>query len=93
MFAMGFAAALGLLLILVKLDWRWRMRLLSNPLKVDIGIFILLFVLHAGTYSGVMVATIGALLCSIVLSLGRKLFGHTEAGSYVPGIFNISSKL
>lgn len=93
MLGMGMAVALGLLIILVKLDWIWRMRILSNPIKIDVAIFVVLFLLHEGTYSGVMVATIGALICSVVLSAGRWLFGHVEAGSYMPGIFNISSKL
>ena len=93
MIGMGMAVALGLLIVLVKLPWVWRLRILSNPIKVDIAIFIGLFLLHEGTYSGVMVATLGALICSVVLSLGRWLFGHTVNSSYEPGIFNISSKL
>lgn len=93
MFAEGAAVGFGLLLIFIKCDWLWKLRLLSNPVKVDVAVFILLTAVHWGTFSGVMVAAIGALVCSVVLSIGKWLFGHVEAGSYVPGVFNVSSKL
>ena len=49
--------------------------------------------LHWGTFSGVMVATIGALTCSLVLSGARKLYGYIEDRRYVRGYFDVSSKL
>lgn len=93
MFSMGLAVAFGLLVIMARLNWIWKLRLLSNPTTVDIGVFALLLVLHWGTFSGVMVATIGAVMCSLVLTAGRYFYGYIEAGSYIPGVFNISSKL
>jgi hypothetical protein len=41
----------------------------------------------------VMVATIGALVCSLILSAGRKAYGHIESGDYKPGYIDISNKL
>ena len=93
MIEMGIVVALGLLFILVKMTWRWKLRLLSNPVIADVLIFTLLCVLHWGTFSGVMVATVGALACSAVLSTARWLYGYVEAGTYVPGKMNIASKL
>ena len=93
MIEMGIVVGIGLLVSLVKMSWQWRMRMLSNPLAVDMIIFIALVLLHWGTFSGVMVATVGALTCSLVLSGARKLYGHVESGTYVPGYFDISSKL
>ena len=90
---MGVVVGLGLLISLVKMNWKWRMHLLSNPLIVDALIFIALMLIHWGTFSGVMVATIGATTCSLVLSGARWLYGHVESGTYVPGYFDVASKL
>ena len=81
MIEMGIIVGIGLLVTLVKMNWRWRMRMLSNPILLDVMIFVLLMFLHWGTFSGVMVATIGAITCSLVLSGARKMYGHVENGS------------
>lgn len=93
MIEMGIVVGIGLLVSLVKMSWGWRMRVLSNPLLLDVMIFTILMLLHWGTFSGVMVATIGALTCSLVLSGARALYGHIENGEYKAGYFDISSKL
>lgn len=93
MIEMGIVVGIGLLVSLVKMSWMWRMRCLSYPLTIDIAIFIALVLLHWGTFSGVMVASVGALTCSLVLSGARKLYGHIDTGRYVPGYFDVSSKL
>ena len=93
MIEMGIVVGIGLLVTLVKMSWTWRMHMLSYPLAIDLIIFIALCLLHWGTFSGVMVATVGALTCSLVLSGARKLYGHVESGTYVPGYFDIGSKL
>lgn len=93
MIEMGLVVALGLLVVLAKLPWRWKMRIISNPIIVDMSIFAMLTILHWGTFSGVMVATIGALACSLVLSAARKLYGHIANNTYYPGVFNIVEKL
>lgn len=93
MIEMGIVVGIGLLMILVKMSWRWRIRTLSSPLFVDALIFFVLLLIHWGTFSGVMVATVGAMTCSIVLSTARWLYGYTEAGVYQPGKFDVSSRL
>lgn len=93
MIEMGIIVGIGLLVTLCKMNWKWRMRLLSAPLMVDVIIFVALMLAHWGTFSGVMVATIGALTCSLVLSGARKMYGYIENGSYVRGYFDVSSKL
>lgn len=93
MIEMGIIVGLGLIVMFAKMSWRWRMRLLSNPLIVDIVIFTLLTILHWGTFSGLMVAAVGALFCSLTLSVGRWVFGYVEDRRYVPGVVNVRSKL
>lgn len=93
MLEMGIVVSLGLLVVLAKLPWRHKMWCISNPLTMDIGIFIVLTMIHWGTFSGVMVATVGALFTSIVLSGARKLYGHIEGGKYFPGMFNVIDRI
>lgn len=93
MLEMGLIVGIGLLVSLAKMNWHWRMRVLSSPLTIDLLVFIVLTLIHWGTFSGVMVATIGALFCSLTLSAARKLFGYIESGAYKPGMFDVSDKL
>lgn len=89
MFEMGLFVALGLLVIFVKMSWRFRLLMLSHPVKVDVIVFVGLCVLHGGTFSGIMVATIGAFLVSLSLSFGRWLFGYYSKGVYHQGKFAV----
>ena len=89
----GVIVALGLVAWFTKVSWRNRLRLLSNPLALDISVFILLNALHWGTFSGVMVAATGALICSALITLGRKCYGYFDKGTYVPGLWNVKEKL
>lgn len=91
MIEMGLLVAFGLIVTFWKLSWRARLRMLSYPVLVDIAVFALLSLLHWGTFSGMMVATIGALTCSLVLSAGRWAFGYIENGKHMRGRFEIGS--
>ena len=93
MIEMGLVVGIALLLTLSKMNWPWKLRILSNPLLIDAIVFIFLLTIHWGTFSGVMVATIGAATCSVTLSAGRWLFGCMERGVYVPGKLNMAHKL
>lgn len=93
MIELGLIVALGLLVTLAKLPWRCKIWMTSHPLACDLGVAALITWIHWGTYSGVMVATIAALCCSLVLALARRLIGFIEGGRYVRGFFDISTKL
>jgi hypothetical protein len=81
----GILVALGLLVTLWKCPWKVKLWIVSHPLAMDALIFGALTLLHWGTYSGVMVATIGALFCSLTLSGARKVIGYIKANRYYPG--------
>lgn len=93
MIEMGLIVALGLLVTLAKLPWPRKMWVISHPLSMDVTVFILLTAIHWGTFSGVMVATAGALFTSVTLSGARWLYGHVEGSTYYPGVFNVVDKL
>lgn len=88
----GVIVALGLIFTFFKLSWRVRLRMLGHPLALDISTFVLLNFLHWGTFSGVMVAATGALVCSGLISLGRKMFGYVSKGVYYPGHLDMIGK-
>jgi hypothetical protein len=90
---LGLIVGIALLISIAKMDWVWRMRILSNPLLIDAIVFAFLIAIHWGTFSGVMVATIGAMICSLLLAAGRFALGHKENGKYIPGQWDISDKL
>lgn len=93
MFANGAAICLGIALIFGRCSWKVRMWILSHALFMDIVVFILLTLIHWGTFSGVMAATIGALMCSLLISIGRKLWGSMQNGKYMRGMYDVSEKL
>lgn len=93
MFSMGIVVGIALLLSLSKMSWPWKLRVLSSPFLMDAIIFLGLLMLHWGTFSGVMVATIGAMACSLVLSVGRWAVGYMQNGKYVSGHFDMGHKL
>lgn len=86
---MGVVVAIALVLWFIKLSWKYRILLLSYPLTLDIFVFVMLTLIHWGTFSGVMTAAVGSLICSSLISLGRWMFGYTEHGKYIPGIWDI----
>ena len=93
MIEMGIVVGMGLLITLIKMAWKWKLWMLSNPILMDYGIFLALLLIHWGTFSGVMVATVGAMTCSLTLSAARWLVGHIEDGTYVPGYYDMSHKV
>lgn len=93
MIEMGLVVALGLLITLAKLPWRWKLRIVSHPVVVDTTVFVVLTTIHWGTFSGVMVATVGALFCSVVLSIARRVIGHIDGNTYRAGWIDVSARL
>lgn len=89
----GFLVALGILVMLARLPWRHKLWMTSNPLACDVICFIALTGIHWGTFSGVMAATVGALFCSVMLSLARRIIGYVERGRYVRGFLDVSNRV
>lgn len=89
----GMLVAMGLLIVLFKCGWKQRMWVLSNPVKMDLFIFALLCVLHGGSATGMLVAAIGAFVCSGMLMAVSFLVGSIKDGKYIAGMFNIEARL
>ncbi len=89
----GLIVAVGLVFTFFKLSWRIRLLALGKPLLLDVIVFIGLNILHMGTFSGVMVAAVGALVCSSLISLGRWAVGYIDNGRYFPGHINVHDRI
>ena len=81
----GVIIFLGMLLLALKLKPRTSLTLLGYPLALDLGVSVIAYILHWGTFSGVMAAAVAGLMCSGFTSAARYAFGYIKAGEYYPG--------
>jgi hypothetical protein len=80
-------------LSLAVLMWRLPRKTLlwffGHPAWLEIPFSAAVYVLHWGTFSGMISAATAASLCFCFVQLGRWLVGYTTAGKYVPGYIAI----
>ena len=86
----GLTVFLGVLLILAKLPRRLMLRALNHTLAIDLTVSALVLVIHWGTFSGVMAATVAGLLTSLGTSGARRLLGYSDGKRYYPGLINLA---
>jgi len=92
MFFTGLAIFGGAALLLAKLKRRWLLRALDHDLAVDVAVSAITLVIHWGTFSGVMAATVAGLLTSLATSAAKRVFGHIRNGVYYPGLVYVDPK-
>ena len=85
MIGTGFTIFLGVGLILAKLPRRTMLRVLNYDLMLDIAVTLLVLLIHWGTFSGVMAATVAGLLTSLATSAAKRWFGYIDGDFYHPG--------
>lgn len=85
MLTTGFTIFLGVALILVKLPRRLMLRALKHDLIIDLCVSVLVLLIHWGTFSGVMAATVAGLLTSLATSGLKRLFGYIDGNLYYVG--------
>lgn len=83
----GVIIFLGLVLLGAKLKPTTSLRLLGYPFALDLGVSLLAFLMHYGTFSGVMAAAVAGLMCSGFTTVARKIVGYIRNGVYYPGKF------
>ena len=81
----GVIILLGFLALFLKLRRRTLLVLLGRPLAVDLVGSILAYLLHWGTFSGVMAAAVAGLMLSTLTAAARWCVGYIEGGLYYPG--------
>ena len=87
----GLTIFLGVALILFKLPRRWMLRALAHDVALDLLVSALTLLVHFGTFSGVMAATVAGLLTSIATSGAKRLFGYIKGDHYYPGVFYLDA--
>ena len=85
MLTTGFMIFLGVALLLAKLPRRTMLRVLKHDLALDIAVSLITLMIHWGTFSGVMAATVAGLLTSLATSSLKRLVGYIERDTYYPG--------
>lgn len=85
MLTTGFTIFLGVALILAKLPRRTMLRVLKHDLLLDVAVSLITLLIHWGTFSGVMAATVAGLLTSIATSSFKRLVGYIDGDTYFPG--------
>jgi nucleoside permease NupC len=83
----GLMIFLGVVLILAKLPRRLMLRALHHDVALDLLVSVLVLIIHWGTFSGVMAATVAGLMTSLATSGAKRLFGHIRDNRYHPGLF------
>jgi hypothetical protein len=81
----GIIILLGFVFIVAKMKRKTLLKMLGYPLAVDITGSVVAYVLHWGTFSGVMAAAVAGLMLSALTSLMRWAVGYTRNGVYYPG--------
>lgn len=84
---------LGMLAVMVKLPLRYSLRILAWPITTDIIVTVVVLVIHMGTMTGLMAATVAGLLCSAVTTAGRWAFGWIEGQRYYVGKIDLTTKI
>jgi len=84
----GIIIFIGLLLLFIKLPHKTRLYLLGKPLALDLTVSVAAYILHWGTFTGVMAAAVAGLMCSGFTSLGRRAIGYTSKGVTHTGWFS-----
>ena len=74
----GCVVFLSIALILAKLPRRMMLRALGHKLAIDVTVTVVTLVLHWGTFSGVMAATVAGLMTSLATSSARRLLGYFD---------------
>lgn len=75
----------GMLLLGIKLPRRISLKLLGHPLALDLSVSVLAYIMHYGTFSGVMAAAVAGLMCSGFTSCARYAFGYIKDKRYYKG--------
>ena len=81
----GVIIFLGFLLLAWKLPKKTVLWALGRPLLIDITGSVLAYVLHWGTFSGLMAAAVAGLMLSTCTSIARWAVGYIEGNVYHPG--------
>lgn len=86
----GITVFLAAALIFAKLPRRTMLRALKHDLAIDLMVSMIVLLIHWGTFSGVMAATVAGLLTSLATSGLKRMFGYIDGNSYIVGKWRLN---
>jgi nucleoside permease NupC len=86
----GLTVFCGVALLFAKLPRRTMLRALKHDLAIDLMVSVMVLLIHWGTFSGVMGATVAGLLTSLFTSGMKRLFGYIDGNYYVVGKWRLN---
>ena len=86
----GLIIFIGIALILLKLPTRTALWLLGKHIWLDLAVTALTLWIHWGTMTGLMSAAVAGMMCSLITSLARRVFGYISNGRYHPGVLRLN---
>lgn len=89
----GLVIITGVIAVLWKMPRYWSLWILGHHIPFDLAITVLVLIVHWGTMTGVMAATVAGLCCSLTTSIGRWLFGYRIGTLYYVGVFDQTTAL
>ena len=89
----GIIIFVGLLFLFIKLPLSVTLRLLNHSLALDIAVSVVAYILHWGTFTGVMAAAVAGLMCSGFTAVTKWLIGYIADGKYHPGVIDVRHRL
>lgn len=81
----GTIVFISLAIVFWRFPKRLKLWLLGHPLWLEIPFAILAYVLHYGTFSGMMAAATAACICFVFVQIMRKMIGYIDKTGYQPG--------
>lgn len=85
----GIIIFVGFLLLALKLPTKILLTALGYPFLIDLSGSAIAYILHFGTFTGVMAAAVAGLMLSALTSASRSIFGYIEGGMYYPGAIKL----
>ena len=69
-------------LLWFKLNPEIRLRLLNHVFLIDLGTFVVIFLMYQGTAVGTLAASVATIFISLSLSYAKRRYGYISRGRY-----------
>lgn len=88
----GTIVFLSLIVLVWRLPRKTTLWLFGHPAWLEIPFAIVAYLLHYGTFSGMMAAAAAAVMCFGFVQLGRFTIGYTKDNVFYPGIITLKDR-
>ena len=85
----GTIVFLSLMVLVWRLPRKTMLWLFGHPVWLELPFGFVAYVLHYGTFSGMMAAATAAIMCFAFVQLGRQFVGYIDNGIYKPGMMEL----